>query len=273
MHCIKKCISKKYLPSRDLLEKALSIITDIGYFKQTGRRPHDPELVIQAIYYLVKTGIQWNGLPKCFGSSSTIHAAFQRLLDLGFFENFMLAGLEEYHQKIGLDLKRKVGDCAHIKSPIGKDHVGPSPVDRRKNGTKRSMITDGNGILLSCVLAGGNRNDAKLLKKTMQDIPDQFQSDGSHQLWLDAIYDTKEVRQTCFAYKHIPRISPNPRSKKVEPVRPITDKVRWVVERSHSWINRFRRLFTRYDKSGENYVAFIKFAATSLVFAKLGVSG
>lgn len=193
--------------------------------------------------------------------------------DLGFFDNFWIEGLEEYHEKIGLDLDRKVGDCSHAKSPIGKDSVGPSPVDRSKQGTKRSLITDGNGILLGCVVAGGNRNDAKLLCQTIESIPVQFQSDGSHQLWLDAIYDTTESRQVCFRHGLRPRISPNPRKKIVEPVRAIQKGVRWVVERTHSWINRFRRIFTRYDKSTDNYLSFIKFAATSLIFSRLRVSG
>lgn len=255
------------------IKRALEIITYIGYYRQTGRPPMNPENVIQALYYLVRTGIQWNALPRCFGSASTIHDSFQRLSDLGFFDNFWIGGLEEYHEKIGLDLHKKVADCSHVKSPIGKDSVGPSPVDRRKQGTKRSILTDGNGILLGCFIAGGNRNDTKLLQATIESIPAQFHSDGSHQLWLDAIYDTEECRVICFMHKLRPRISPNPRKKIIEPVRPIQKGVRWVVERTHSWINRFRRIFVRYDKSTDSYLSFIKFAATTVIFSKIGVSG
>jgi putative transposase len=273
MHCIYNCIPKEYLLSVDQITKAKEIVSWIGYYRQTGRPPIDAEIVIQAVYYLARTGVQWNALPHCFGPSSTVHGAFQRLNDLGFFDNFLIEGLETYNTEIGLDLKRKVGDCVHIKSPIGFNEVGPSPVDRRKQGTKRSIITDGNGILLSCVIAGGNRNDAKLLNKTLEEIPMQFQSQGKDSIWLDAIYDTNEVRTTLFMHNIRPQISPNPRKKKIEPVRMIEKGVRWVVERTHSWINRFRRLFVRYDKCAENYLAYVKLAATTNLFSRLRVSG
>lgn len=273
MNCLEKCISAKYLLPEKQVEIALAIVHDIGYYKATGRPPIAAENVLQALCYLVKTGVQWKALPRCFGAASTIHAAFQRLLELGFFENFFLEGLELYDKQIGLDLKRKIGDCAHIKSPLGKDSVGPSPVDRRKQGTKRSIITDGNGIMLSCIVAGGHRNDAKLLKPTIQSIPKQFQSDGSHQIWLDAIYDTNECKQICFFYGLKPQINKNPRRKKIEPFRPVQKGVRWVVERTHSWMNRFRRLFVRFDKLTENYLAFIQFASAVTTFLKSGVSG
>lgn len=273
MHCFEKCIPTAYLLPEQQMERALEIAADIGYYKQTGRPPIDAKRVLHALYYIVRTGIQWCALPRCFGPASTVHSAFQRLADRGFFENFFLEGLDDYDKAIGLDLHRKVGDCSHAKSPIGKDSVGPSPVDRRKQGTKRSIITDGNGVLLGCVVASGSRNDAKLLRATIQSVPSQFQSDGSHKIWLDAIYDTQEVRDICFEYGLRPQISSNPHRKKSEPIRSIQKGVRWVVERTHSWINRFRHISTRFDKSTDNYLAFIKFAATTLTFSKLRVSG
>jgi putative transposase len=273
MHCVDKCIPKNFLMPENQMIKAREIISWIGYYKQTGRPPIDGEIVVQALYYLVRTGMQWQALPRCFGAASTVHGAFQRLSDLGFFDNFWIDGLDEYNEAVGLDLNKKVADCTHIKSPIGINAVGPSPVDRRKQGTKRSILTDGNGILLGCVISAGNCNDAKLLCATLESLPTQFRSQGSHQIWLDAIYDTTEVRTVCFAHHLRPRISPNPRRKKIEPIRPIQKGVRWVVERTHSWMNRFRRLFVRYDKHAENYLSFIKFAAASHIFSRLGVSG
>lgn len=273
MHSLYDCIPKKFLMPAEEIRKALEIIKCIGYYKKTGRPPIDAEVVMQALYYLVKTGMQWQALPLCFGSSSTVHAAFQRLNDLGFFDNYWLDGLEKYDEVKGLKLNKKVGDCAHIKSPLGVDAVGPSPVDRSKQGTKRSIITDENGILLGCVVAAGNRNDAKLLDATLGSIPVQYQSDGSHEIWLDGIYDTTEVETVCFKHKVRPRISPNPRRKKTEPIRRIERGVRWVVERTHSWMNRFRRLFVRYDKFAENHLGFIKLASAIHLFARSRVSG
>jgi putative transposase len=194
------------------------------------------------------------------------------LRELGFFENIFLEGLDQYDEKIGIDTHRLVGDCSHAKSPLGKDSVGPSPVDRRKQGTKRSIITDGNGIILGCFVGPGNKNDAKLLEQTIQTIPSRFKA-GDQECWLDAGYDTTEVRTICFRYNLRHKISPNPRRKIKEPVRPLPKGVRWVVERSHSWINRFRRILIQFDKLTDNYLASIKFAVAISLFKRLGVSG
>ena len=48
---------------------------------------------------------------------------------------------------------------------------------------------------------------------------------------------------------------------------------RWVVERSHSWLNRFRRILVRWDKKPENYLAFLHFACALIAFRAAGVLG
>jgi Transposase DDE domain len=46
---------------------------------------------------------------------------------------------------------------------------------------------------------------------------------------------------------------------------------RWVVERTHSWLNRSRRLLVRWEKKAENYLAFIQLACAQLIFFKITV--
>lgn len=48
---------------------------------------------------------------------------------------------------------------------------------------------------------------------------------------------------------------------------------RWVVERSHSWMNRFRRLLIRWEKKAANYEAFLHFACAWITFRAAGVFG
>jgi putative transposase len=47
---------------------------------------------------------------------------------------------------------------------------------------------------------------------------------------------------------------------------------RWVVERTHAWLDRPRRLLVCWEKKAENYVAFIQLACAQLIFSKLAVS-
>ena len=48
---------------------------------------------------------------------------------------------------------------------------------------------------------------------------------------------------------------------------------RWVVERSHSWMNRFRRILVRWDKKPENYLALLHFACALIAFRAAGLFG
>jgi transposase len=48
---------------------------------------------------------------------------------------------------------------------------------------------------------------------------------------------------------------------------------RWVVERTHSWMNRFRRILVRWDKKPEHYLAFLHFACGLIAFRAAGLFG
>ena len=48
---------------------------------------------------------------------------------------------------------------------------------------------------------------------------------------------------------------------------------RWVVERTHGWMNRFRRILVRWDKSPDNYIAFLHFACAFIAFRAAGLLG
>ena len=77
------------------------------------------------------------------------------------------AALAAYDQMIGLDLDDLSLDGSITKSPCGGELSGRSPVDRGKQGTKRSVVTDGRGIPLAPVGAGANRHDSPLDEHTM----------------------------------------------------------------------------------------------------------
>jgi hypothetical protein len=80
--------------------------------------------------------------------------------------------LDAYHRMIGLDLGNLAVDGCITKAPCGGQTAGPSPVDRRKQGLKRSIVTDARGIPLGAVPAPANRNDHTLLGATPDTLPD-----------------------------------------------------------------------------------------------------
>ena len=137
-------------------------------------------------------------------------------------------------------------------------------------GTKRSLLVDKSGLPLSVVLDGANRHDIKLLEATLDGMvvvrpeptPEQPQN-----ISLDAAYVGSEELLKERGY--IIHIRPRGEEKKELERNPDFKAKRWVVEVTHSFMNRFRKLLVRYEKKAENYLALIEFACAIIVWRKL----
>jgi len=269
-YCYKTCINQEFLIGEKLLRHAEEIVMKLNIKSSTGRKPNDFVAGINGIYYLLKTGVQWKALPRCFGSSSAIHRLFQILRVKNFFEFLWHKELQEYDLAHGLELEVQAGDCSHIKAPLGQEQTGKSPVDRRKLGTKRSIIVENNGVAIGCALGSGNRHDSKLFEASIRSIPSFLTQPYYKEMHLDSAYDITNIRVILFNWAYVPKISKNRRnSKSFEPVK--TERKRWVVESAHSWMNRFRRLLVRFEKVAANYLALMKFALAISTFNKIRV--
>jgi putative transposase len=136
-----------------------------------GGRPRVPDRdAFSAIIYVLRTGIQWNALPRELGASSTVHDRFQEWERAGVFRRLWQAGLQQYDELEGIQWEWQAVDGVMTKAPFGHAATGANPTDRGKKGTKRSLLTDGAGIPLALIVDGANRHDMKLLSATMEGI-------------------------------------------------------------------------------------------------------
>jgi hypothetical protein len=104
--------------------------------------------------------------------------------------------LEAYDRFIGLDLSEVVVDCCITKAPCGGEKAGRSPVDRGKQGTKRSTAVDGRGIPVDAVMAPANRHDSPLLSETLDAVTETLgELPGGAKVHLDRGYDSKATRE------------------------------------------------------------------------------
>jgi putative transposase len=252
-----------------------------------GRTRMDDRDAFAAMIYVLRTGIQWNALPRELGASSTVHDRYQEWERAGFFEELWRAGLAEYDELEGIEWEWQAIDGAMTKAPLGRGATGKNPTDRAKMGTKRSMLTDGAGIPLAVVVEGANRHDSKLLVATLEGLmvarpapgeeEEMAYSSSEQHLCLDAAYDSEGVREEIETRNYESHISPadkKKRSERKEARQHLGGRARrWVVERTHSWLNRSRRLLVRWEKKTENYLAFVHLACAQLIFSKILVSG
>jgi putative transposase len=154
---------------------------------------------------------------------------------------------------------------------LGEKKTGKSPVDRAKLGTKRSLITDRNGIPISCPVAGANKNDFKILKESLEQIF-KAKNTKDKSMCLDKGYDYSEVRILLKKFKFIPHI----RTRGEEKLAKIQKKgkaKRWVVERTHSWMNRFRGMLIKWCKKAENYQSQVYLVCAYITMCRGGLLG
>src|SRR4051812_5997668 len=164
---------------------------------------------------------------------------------------------------------------------------GISPVDRSKLGTKRHILTDKNGIPISAAISSASTHDIKLVtdvidnsvikrtlvsgksKKGMKQRPEY------HHLCLDRAYQSKPIENEIIKRGYVPHIpykrkrgqmrEENTYQKRYSPSK----NKRGVVERTNSWHNRFRKLFTRYEKKAKNYLGLVQLSCSIIIYRKI----
>jgi putative transposase len=241
-----------------------------------GRRRVPDRQVFAALVYLLRTGIQWNALPRELGASSTVHDRFQEWERAGLSRRLWEAGLAEHDELAGIEWRWQALDGVMTKAPFGGAATGPNPTDRGKAGVKRSLLTDGAGLPLAIAVDGANRHDMSLVAATLDDLViarPAPTAEGPQHLCLDAGYDYQAVREALAARGYTAHIRGRGEEAREKVRHPGGRARRWVVERTHGWLHRSRRLLVRWEKKRENYLAFVHLACAQLLFHKLAVSG
>lgn len=196
-------------------------------------------------------------------SATTLRTRRDEWIEAGIFEELEQICLQVYDRIIGLELGNLSVDGCIVKAPCGGEVSGRSPVDRGKQGTKRSLMVDGNGIPIGCVIAGANRHDSPLLRPTLGKL-DRFGFDLPEEITvhLDAGYDSKKTRDLLTELSCRWEIS-----TKGEPLQA---GARWVVERTNSWHNRgFKKLALCTERRARVVEAFIALANAVIIVRRL----
>jgi len=175
-----------------------------------GRPPAERRQVMRGILYVLRTGCQWNALPKAtYGSGKTAHKYFQRWTRAGVFRRMWQAGLIEYDEVKGIAWKWQAADGAMTKAPLGGPKTGPNPTARSKSGTKRSLLVDERGVPLGLVVSGANTPDGQLLATTLTSGPVERPdpTETQQHLCLDKAYSdapSAEIAEAQGYVLHVP---------------------------------------------------------------------
>jgi putative transposase len=241
-----------------------------------GHNPRvDDRRAMDAIFFVLRTGCQWNALNATgICSSSSAHRRFQEWTAAGVFVNLWAMGLQEYDELKGLDWEWLAMDGAMTKAPLGGERTGRNPTDRGKLGTKRSLLTEAHGIPVGLAVEGANRHDKKVAEATLESIPvdrPEPTEESPQGMGLDKGYDYDDTRELVEEFGFSAHVRARGEEAKALKREAGFKARRWVVERTHSWMNRFRRVLIRWEKKVENYFGMLHLVCAWITYRSAGL--
>jgi transposase len=239
-----------------------------------GGRPRVPDRdCFRGILFVLREGIRWQSLPKEMGcgSGSTCWRRFRDWTAAGIWEQVHASLVATLGEQGGLNIHRVVVDSCSLRALQGGDHTGPNPTDRAKKGVKRHLLTDANGLPLVVQIGPANRRDEQwlpcllwwlwvMIRASGQRLPKVFQADRGYGFaWSIALVLAWGMRSEV--------------AERGSPHGSGLGRTRYVVERTHSWFMRFRRLIVCYERTEAHYQGFYQLAACVICVRRLRDGG
>jgi transposase len=227
-----------------------------------GRRRKPDRSCLEGVVYVLKTGTQWQQLPRSslWPSGSTCWRRFKEWTMAGVWAQLHCLLLNLLGAAGAIDLSRVVVDSASLRAKKGGEHTGPNPTDRGKNGTKRHIISEAQGLPLIVTTTPANIRDEVPFIGMLDTIPPIKMPSGQRRHRpLAAVGDRGYGFPWIIAQVTQRRIK-SFLARRGSPHGSGMGRVRYVIERTMSWIDNFRRIACCYERTGNHWQAFNELA-------------
>ena len=249
----------------DVSNEILELIRPFIEIKQTNGRPREDGIlreVVNALFYMDRTGCQWNMIPHDLPPKSTVWYLFSKWKKDGVLKQILDQANRTARVAAGRDESPSLGivDSQSVKTAHGGDEIGFDAFKRVK-GRKRHLFVDIMGLLFAVVVTAANVPDGKILVPLTEKVEaihprlEAVLADGAYGIanYPSVFAQRFQDRETPL-HLRISKKDPDQKGFKVIPKR-------WVVERTNAWNGNSRRLSKDYERTVASSEAFVIIAA------------
>lgn len=227
----------------------------------------DKRPVVRGIFWMLDNGAKWKDLPAEFGSKSTVHRWFKRWVESGVFESLMRDAGRLVEERGAYRLYECFVDGTFSKARGGGDGIGCTKAGK---GVKIMVLVDARGLPVAVDTMSASPHESTLV----QGLFDYMLTDETPERIVgDKAYDSDKLDE-AMAECGVEMIAPHRSNRRKENVtqdgRPLRRYGRrWTVERTIGWIQNYRRLCIRWEKSAKLFQGYLHLSCAILLLKQV----
>ena len=260
----------------DMTDAQWELLADLFPEAKAGR-PREVSIpdVVDAIFYVNRTGVQWRYLPHDYPRWDVVYSYFRKWGKDGTWDKVQRVLREGVRQTAGREATPSLA-CVDSQSVKGTECGGDHGIDGHKkiNGVKRHILVDTMGLLLAVVVTAASVTDAKAAREvfqraTAEGLPRLAKVLGDHVYGNEGLPEWTADNTTFRLEITVKDPTPQePGKKKFKVI-----KWRWVVERTFAWLGRYRRNSRDYEKLSQTSESMLMISGIQLMLRRLKPRG